>query len=88
MNLRKHIYLTLNRWRGFHYPQTYRQLIKQQKSVLGSEVRRELLTKILRHCQNSFLYYTKLMGEDYRVNFDFVDDIQVTLFSKYRFLIL
>ncbi|MEA5579045.1 hypothetical protein [Anabaena sp. UHCC 0451] len=63
MNLRKHIYFTLNTLRGFRYPQIYRDLIKEEKSVLTSEVTQKLLTKILRHCQKSVPYYTNLMSE-------------------------
>ena len=63
MNLKKHIYLTLNTLRGFRYPQIYRDLIKEEKSVVASQVTKELLTKLLRHCQKSVPYYTKLMSE-------------------------
>lgn len=63
MNFKKHIYLTLNTLRGFRYPQIYRNLIKEEKSVVASQVTKELLTKLLRHSQKLVPYYTNLMNE-------------------------
>ncbi|MDZ7959739.1 MAG: hypothetical protein RMY34_17955 [Aulosira sp. DedQUE10] len=63
MNFKKHIYLTLNTLRGFRYPQIYRDLINEEKSVVASEVNQNLLAKLLRHSQKSVPYYAKLMNE-------------------------
>lgn len=63
MNLKKHIYFTLNTLRGFRYPQIYRDVIKEEKSVIASHITRNRLVKILHHCQNSVPYYTKLMND-------------------------
>ncbi|MEJ6483213.1 hypothetical protein N0Y54_18145 [Nostoc punctiforme UO1] len=63
MNLKKHIYLALNTLRGFRYPEIYKNLIKKEKSVVGSQITKELLTKLLRHSQKSVPYYSNLMSE-------------------------
>lgn len=63
MNLRKHIYFTLNTLRGFRYPQIYSDYINQEKTVVASQVTKELLIKLLHHCKKSVPYYAKLMNE-------------------------
>lgn len=52
MNLKKYIYLTLNTVRLFRYPQIYRDLIKEEKSIIPSQIAKYLLKKLLHYLRS------------------------------------
>ncbi|MBD2614926.1 phenylacetate--CoA ligase family protein [Nostoc punctiforme FACHB-252] len=62
MNIRKYLYFSYAYCRQYNFPQLYNKFVKESSSNISIDTTRELLTKLLLHCQKSVPYYAKFMN--------------------------
>lgn len=61
MNVRKALYFGYKRATGSSFPRIYEDLVRQDRAGVDPDMQKQLLARLLAHCQESVPYYAEIM---------------------------